>query len=252
MKEGKRGKIPPCYGSLEFVIYEAAKKVNEEWERSRARHSKMIDKLRGKLMEGGFLDDTHEKVYELNKQMCDIGKTMNDPFEPLSEEAIQEIAKALEITRNPKDIMKEKKTKKMTKAEAFEWLKGKKVKCYAGITNLNDEPDKVEKFLKDVGCRYHFANHISWRDWYWPLYGFIVDSKGEIYVAFEDQRDFFEQNFNEPISADDILSIEIVEEEKEPLDKWEEFASKVAKIQETLEDDEVCIITKTNYLTMMK
>jgi hypothetical protein len=26
------------------------------------------------------LDDTHDKVYELNKQMCDIGKTMNDPF----------------------------------------------------------------------------------------------------------------------------------------------------------------------------
>ena len=231
MKEGKCGKIPPCYGSLEFVIYEAAKKVNEEWERSCARHSKMIDKLRNKLMEDGFLDDTHDKVYGLNEQMCDIGR---------------------EISIKDKKYMEEKKTKKMTKAEAFEWLKCKKVKCYAGITNLNDEPDKVEKFLKDVGCRYHFANHISWRDWYWPLYGFIVDSKGEIYVAFEDQRDFFEQNFNEPISADDILSIEIVEEEKEPLDKWEEFASKVAKIQETLEDDEVCIITKTNYLTMMK
>ena len=110
--------------------------------------------------------------------------------------------------------MEEKNTKKMTKAEAFEYLKGKKVKCYAGITNLNDEPDKVEKFLKDVGCRYHFANHISWRDWYWPLYGFIVDSKGEIYVAFEDQMDFFKQNLNEPISVDDILSIEIVEENR--------------------------------------
>lgn len=36
---------------------------------------------------------THDKVYELNKQMCDLGKTMNDPFEPLSEEAIQEITK---------------------------------------------------------------------------------------------------------------------------------------------------------------
>jgi hypothetical protein len=231
MKEGKCGKIPPCYGSLEFAIYEAAKKVNEEWERSCARHSKMIDKLRNKLMEDGFLDDTHDKVYGLNEQMCDIGKA---------------------ILTKKKNDMEEKKTKKMTKAEAFEYLKGKKIMCYAGIANIFDEPTKVEKFLLEIGCKYQFANHIGWRDWYWPLYGFIVDSKGKIYVAFEDQMDFFKQNFNEPISVDEILSIEIVDEEKEPLDRCEEFASKVAKIQETLEDDEVCIITKTNFLTMTK
>lgn len=157
---------------------------------------------------------THDKVYELNKQMCDIGKTMNDPMKPLSEEAIQDIAKALEITRNPKDIMEEKKTKKMTKEEAFEWLKGKKIKCICAVAYEDAQANKVEKFLKDVGCKYHFVNHISWRDWYWPLYGFIVDKKGEIYVAFEDQMDFFKQNLNEPISVDDILSIEIVEENR--------------------------------------
>jgi hypothetical protein len=99
----------------------------------------------------------------------------------------------------------------MTKAEAFEYLKGKKVKCYAGIANIHDEPDKVEKFLKEIGCKYHFANHISWRDWYWPLYGFVIDGNGEIYAAFENQMDFFEQDCSELISADDILSIEIVE-----------------------------------------
>jgi hypothetical protein len=110
-------------------------------------------------------------------------------------------------------FMKEKKTKTMTKAEAFEWLKGKKIKCICAVAYEDAQANKVERFLKAVGCKYHFANHISWRDWYWPLYGFIVDKKGEIYVAFEDQMDFFEQNFNEPISADDILSIEIVEDE---------------------------------------
>lgn len=149
-------------------------------------------------------------------------------------------------------IMEEKKTKKMTKAEAFEWLKGKKIKYICAAASEDTQADKVEGFLKDVGCKYHFANHISWRDWYWSLYGFIVDSKGEIYVAYENQMDFFEQNLNEPISVDDILSIEIVEEEKEPLDKWDDFAYRVAKIQETLKEDEVCIITKTNYLTMRK
>lgn len=149
-------------------------------------------------------------------------------------------------------IMEEKKTKKMTKAEAFEWLKGKKIKYICAAASEDTQADKVEGFLKDVGCKYHFVNHISWRDWYWSLYGFIVDSKGEIYVAYENQMDFFEQNLNESISVDDILSIEIVEEEKEPLDKWDDFACRVAKIQETLKEDEVCIITKTNYLTMRK
>ena len=101
--------------------------------------------------------------------------------------------------------------KKMTRAEAFEWLKGKKIKYICAAASEDTQADKVEGFLKDVGCKYHFVNHISWRDWYWSLYGFIVDSKGEIYVAYENQMDFFEQNLNEPISVDDILSIEIVE-----------------------------------------
>ena len=202
-------------------------------------------------------DDTHDKVYGLNKQMCDIGKTMNDPMKPLSEDTGRAVLGCCELLAKDasnakrmmddivrraeenirlhndnnkyarlvraayerkygkpkeKDIMEEKKTKKMTKAEAFEWLKGKKIMCYAGIANIFDEPTKVEKLLLEIGCRYHFANHIGWRDWYWPLYGFIVDSKGEIYVAFEDQMDFFKQNLNEPISVDDILSIEIVED----------------------------------------
>lgn len=42
MKECNYGRIPPCYGSLERAIYEEAKQ---------------IDKLRAKLMEGGFADD---------------------------------------------------------------------------------------------------------------------------------------------------------------------------------------------------
>ena len=29
---------------------------------------------------------THDKVYGLNKQMCDIGKTISDPMESLSED----------------------------------------------------------------------------------------------------------------------------------------------------------------------
>ena len=229
MKESKCGKIPPCYGSLEFAIYEEAKKVNDEWKKSRALHGKMIDKLRAKLMEGGFLDDTHDKVYELNRQMCDIDKHLSEAgyFGMICEGQV-------EARKKLKD-MEEKKINPMTKAEAFEFLKGKKIMCYAGIANAFDEPTKVEKFLLEIGCRYHFANHIGWRDWYWPLYGFIVDSKGEIYLAFEDQRDFFKQNFNEPISADDILSIEIVEEKKGDERKGE-ILDEIAKLGEKISD----------------
>ena len=210
-----------------------------------------------------YSDDTHDKVYELNKQMCDI-KWMRDDIVRRAEKNIRlhyDNKKYARLVRSAyerkfakpkeKDIMEEKKTKKMTKAEAFEWLKGKKIECYCAFPYEGAHANKVEKFLLEIGCTYHFANHFAWRDWYWPLYGFIVDSKGDIYVVFEDQRDFFTQNFNESISVEDILSIEIAEEDKS-LDEWDDFARCVAKVQETLNDYEVCIITKKNYLTMTK
>lgn len=176
MKECNYGRIPPCYTDGYGV-----------WH---------------------YSDDTHDKVYELNRQMCDIDKHLSEAgyFRMICDGQIEARKKLID--------MEDKKTKKMTKAEVFEWLKGKKIKCICAVAYEDAQANKVEKFLKDVGCKYHYVNHISWRDWYWPLFGFIVDSKGEIYVAFENQMDFFEQNFNEPISADDILSIEIVEENR--------------------------------------
>ena len=168
---------------------------------------------------------------------CKCERRLSDPLDPPSEETVKKAVDMLEsyqkefreLNRKSKlpievteehikiinRFMEEKKTKKMTKVEAFEWLKGKKVKCICAVAHEDAQANKVERFLKDVGCKYHFANHISWRDWYWPLYGFIVDKKGEIYVAFENQMDFFVQDLNEEISADDILSIEIVEEEED-------------------------------------
>lgn len=145
--------------------------------------------------------------------------------------------------------MEEKKTKKMTKAEAFEWLKGKKIMCYAGIANIFDEADKVEKFLKEVGCNYYFANHINWREWYHHLYGFLIDSDGDMYVVFENQRDSFKKSPLAPIEVSDLLSIEIVEDYEVSEHK---FSEHVSSLQEQLGDDQVLIITKTNYLTMNK
>lgn len=200
-------------------------------------------------------DETHYKVYELNKQMCDIVRRAeenirlhndNNKYARLVRAAYErKYGKPKE-----KDIMEEKKTKTMTKAEAFEWLKGKKIKCICAVSYEDAQANKVEKFLLEIGCRYHFANHIGWRDWYWPLYGFIVDSKGEIYVAFEDQREFFTQNFNEPISVDDILSIEIVGENRSEneLDEIVELGKKIQCLLSKLSGHRHVVITEDDII----
>jgi hypothetical protein len=240
MKECKYRKIPPCYGSLERAIYEEAKKVNDEWKKSRAIHGNIIDKLRGKLMEGGFLDDTHDKVYELNKQMCDIGKTMNEPMKPLSEEAIQEIAKALEITRNPKGIIMEKKTKKMTKAEAFEYLKEKKVDA-----SINEREVQLKLFSLGVV-------------WY------TLDSKPTLCVGYllidkechmthcGSDWDYYKTHHYEEISSDDILSIEIVDENKSEdediLDEIVELGKKISCLLPKFSGHRHVVITETDVL----
>lgn len=38
-----------------------------------------------------YSDYTHEKVYELNRQMCDLDIPLRDPIKPLSEETAQEL-----------------------------------------------------------------------------------------------------------------------------------------------------------------
>ena len=47
MNECKCGRIPPCYSGKKFRIHEELEKI-KAW------------------------DKTHDKVYELNRQMCDI------------------------------------------------------------------------------------------------------------------------------------------------------------------------------------
>lgn len=114
----------------------------------------------------------------------------------------------------------EKKTRTMTKAEAFEWLKGKKVNCYDGTNNLYC---KLVKKMWDCGCEYKgFMCPPTY-----SVSALAVDRKGRIgHVPTE----VFERYINLPfeaISADDILSIEIVDEKKEEienvnieLEKW--------------------------------
>ena len=119
--------------------------------------------------------------------------------------------------------MEEKKTKKMTKAEAFEYLKGKKVKCY----NLGEHyGEKLLKKLAECGCTSNIflPKGISY---VWAIFISDVCDLSILDTAHADQYGKYDLC---EISADDILSIEIVEEEKEEsenihndLDKWIEI-----------------------------
>ena len=238
MKECKYSKMPPCYRDGYGV-----------WHHS---------------------DDTHDKVYALNKQMCDLERGLSNDFLDMQVRIADKLAKDVvegvrtpdwaknmlagipeqlscaeyeileEILKEKNRFMEEKKTKKMTKAEAFEWLKCKKINC----RDASSCQVQAKLFEIDM-CWITGDKNICVTQF------LLIDADGCISHCGYDEE-YFDKLLYTQVSADDILSIEIVEEEKEPLDKWEEFASKVAKIQETLEDDEVCIITKTNFLTMTK
>ena len=185
----------------------------------------------------------------------------NSGILPCSEETVQGIIEALRKLREAseleeasnrlaehifEDILKsiksndmEKKTKKMTKAEAFEYLKGKKVLCYSSKMEV------VQGFVKSLG--FHWSDYSEE-----PMLVSILFLGKDGRLTYSVSLKRFEEHESPEISVDDILSIEIVEEKYEPLDKWDEFARCVAKVQEKIEEDEVCIITKGNFLTMTK
>lgn len=94
----------------------------------------------------------------------------------------------------------EKKTKKMTKAEAFEYLKGKRVLCGAYSTEIQD-------FAKSVGFYWS-----SCKDEYWLVLALFFGKDGRLTYTLS-PKEFESRDDYEEMSADDILSIEIVEEE---------------------------------------
>ena len=116
--------------------------------------------------------------------------------------------------------MKEKKTKKMTKAEAFEYLKCKKVLCYGS------KMAAVQGFVKSLG--FHWSNYSEEPMLVSTLF---LGKDGRLTYLVSLKR--FEEHEYEEISAVDILSIEIVEEKKEEaeninneLEKWIEIVRK--------------------------
>lgn len=138
--------------------------------------------------------------------------------------------------KDDKDM--EKKTNKMTKAEAFEWLKFKKI-------DTNGYADLVQKKLFDLGVV-----------WCTGDTGIVVatflfiDANGELTHCGNDAN-YWLSHYYEAIRADEVLSLEIEEEcAKDDEDPY--FGGRIKDLQQMIGDDEVLIITKTNFLTMTK
>ena len=175
-------------------------------------------------------------------------RRLSDPLDPPREETIQMACDVLEhhlktmreLNRKSKlpievteehikiinRFMEEKKTKKMTKAEAFEWLKGKKVR-------VSDEEmnDRVQSKL--------FACGVQWKGGstnvcYYSDY-LVINPEGFLCHCDGLGEDYWNSLFHEEISADDILSIEIVEEKKNDERKGE-ILEEIAKLGEKISD----------------
>ncbi len=208
-------------------------------------------------------------AFEVNRQMCDLERGLSNDFLDMKVLIADKLAKDViegvrtpdwvknmlagipeqlsraeyeileEILKEKNRFMEEKKTKKMTKAEAFEWLKGKKV-------SVSDEEmnDRIQSKLFACGVQWkNGGNNVCYYSNYLVIspHGFLChcDGMGE---------DYWNRLFHEEISADDILSIEVVEEEKEP----KRFSDYVAIFQSRLTDNEVAVITKTNFIKLVK
>ena len=137
-------------------------------------------------------------AFEVNRQMCDL-EIDRDRWEKIGKEWA---SKNKEIVLSIlKGIDMEKKTKKMTKAEAFEWLKCKKVSVSTRETGR-----KVQSKLFDCG--------VIWKNGGTDFcdYGnyYVINSHG-LLGHCDGMGSYWECLINEEISADDILSIEVVE-----------------------------------------
>lgn len=175
-------------------------------------------------------------------------KTLQKVYDTLlhSQNVIRKIGK-LEITEEHIKTIKrlmEKKTKKMTKAEAFEWLKETKVRCYEERSNALYANLVVK--MTACGCEYDgFVSPPTASVW-----AVVVDNEGKIYhLPTKNANNYDSIDFKE-IHADDILSIEIIEDTKPDCERNEH----VKALQELIAKSGCidCIIISKNDIGVLK
>ena len=153
------------------------------------------------------IDSANHLIFEWYYRGEPIAKTVDDEWvtdNPAIRAFIISRAKEMKKELLNKNIMEEKKTKKMTKAEAFEWLKGKKV-------NTKGKGEEVQTKLFECG--------FSWVNGQCRYYGFsdylLIETNGVLYHCGEVGDSYWRLHHFKEISVDDILSIEIVDEKYE-------------------------------------
>ena len=130
----------------------------------------------------------------------------------------------------------EKKTKKMTKAEAFEWLRNKKIDA-----SINEREVQLKLFsLGVVWCTLDSE----------PTLGvsyLLIDKECHMTHCGGDW-DYYKTHRYEEISADDILSIEIVEENRSEAELVEivELGEKIRRLLPKLSGHRHVVITETD------
>ena len=128
----------------------------------------------------------------------------------------------------------------MTKAEAFEWLKCKKV-----CVSCREISEKVQSKLFDCG--------VIWKNGGTDFcdYGnyYVINSHG-LLSHCDGMGSYWECLINEEISADDILSIEIVEENRSEDEVVEivELGKKIQCLLPKLSGHRHVVITETDVL----
>lgn len=128
-------------------------------------------------------------AFEVNRQMYDIEKGLSEAgyFRKICEGQIEARKKLIDMEK-----------KKMTKAEAFEYLNNKKV-------YVNGKSAQIQGVLFDAGFSWADGKDFKWLD---KPFLFISADR----ISFSNNMvDFKHMRSYEEISADDILSIEIVE-----------------------------------------
>ena len=134
--------------------------------------------------------------------------------------------------------MKEKK--KMTKAEAFEYFKKKRVVC----DNFNSVA--IQRKFFEVGIKWRGGSTDATDDRGSFMF---VDLNG--CLTHCNSREWFDTHEYEEISADDILSIEILEDKNNEFVDCSEPCPEIKAVQELLRNskhlkDKIIVITKDN------
>lgn len=174
-------------------------------------------------------------AFEVNRQMCDIEKDLSEAgyFRKICEGQIEARKKLIDMEK-----------KKMTKAEAFEYLKNAKI--YVGCKR-----DAVLRKLFEIGLEWSAGGQevdLCWESG--EVYGFLSYDGKLRWVKSKMVKWFDSLAMPRELRANDVLSIEIVEDTKPDCERNEH----VKALQELIAKSGCidCIIISKNDIGILK